>query len=442
MKLEGIWRHIVEYCKGLPLAIVIVAGLVQTTNESLRESQSEEIEKLLCATNTMTKKLSESLSKILRLSYNHLPNVLRVCFLYLGVFREDSAIAMKKLIRFWIAEGFVKVEEDERSLEEVGEDYLKDLVSRSLVLVDSLSLDGKIKSCKVHDIVHKFCRNEAMKEGLLRVADSSFNTSSVMMTQRWLSFESMYPIKLDVHNGFNWYGFLFCFYDDCHMTPQVYQLPETPYFKRLRVLDLGSLHFINGIPSFVADLILLRYLALRPSKFLNSLPVLKDWNLQTLVLLENWGGSTSADNPNPLIPEIWELPKLRHLQVCTTLLVLGTPTVVHQYIQTVQWLRPFQCTEQVFLRIPDAKVMGIFMEGRVEFGQPNCLDNLRYLGHLEELKIESRHNPVLLPVVDAFPIQLKKLKLKGTLVPWDAMKVIVKIIAYLQIRFDALGGHW
>ncbi|XP_019197945.1 PREDICTED: putative late blight resistance protein homolog R1B-23 [Ipomoea nil] len=312
MKLEGIWRHIVEYCKGLPLAIVIVAGLVQAINESLWESQSEEIEKILCA--TVTNSLLDSFSEILRLSYNHLPNVLRVCFLYVGVFREDSAIPMKKLIRLWIAEGFVKVEED-------AEDYLK-------------------------------------------------------------------------------------------------------------------------------DLILLRYIALRPSKSLNSLPVLKDWNLQTLVLLESWGcSSTSADDdPNPLIPaEIWELPKLRHLQVCTTF-VLGTPTAVHQYIQTVQWLRPFQCTEQVFLRIPNAKVMGVFMEGSVEFGEPNCLDNLRYLHQLEELKIESRHsNPVLLPVVDAFPVQLKKLKLKGTLVPWDAMTVI-GMLPNLQllklINGACQGQHW
>nr|GLL20343.1 putative late blight resistance protein homolog R1B-13 isoform X2 [Ipomoea trifida] len=254
----------------------------------------------------------------------------------------------------------------------------------------------------------------------------------------------MYP-KLDVHNGFNRYGSLFCFYDDCHMT-QGYRLPVTPHFKRLRVLDLGSLHFINStIPSYVADLILLRYLALRPSKSLNSLPVLKDWNLQTLVLLENRGGSTSADDPNPLIHEIWELPKLRHLQVCTTF-VLGTPTAVHQYLQTVQWLRPFQCTEQVFLRIPNAKVMGIFMEGRVEFGEPNCLDNLRYLHQLEELKIESRHfYPFLLPVVDAFPVQLKKLKLKGTLVPWDAMTVIGMLpnLQVLKLKNGACQGpHW
>nr|GME20942.1 putative late blight resistance protein homolog R1A-10 isoform X1 [Ipomoea batatas] len=293
-------------------------------------------------------------------------------------------------------------------------------------------------------MVHDFCRNEAIKEDFLHVASRYFDDEpqySSARTQRWLSFESMYP-KLDVHNGFNRYGSLFCFYDDCHMT-RGYQLPATPHFKRLRVLDLGSLHFIDGIPSYVADLILLRYLALRLSKSFNSLPVLKDWNLQTLVLLESWG--CNDNDPKPLIHEIWELPKLRHLQVCTTF-VLGTPTAVHQYLQTVQWLRPFQCTEQVFLRIPNAKVMGIFMEGSVEFGEPNCLDNLRYLHQLEELKIESRHfYPFLLPVVDAFPVHLKKLKLKGTLLPWDAMTVIGMLpnLQVLKLKNGACqGGYW
>nr|GMD15783.1 putative late blight resistance protein homolog R1A-10 isoform X1 [Ipomoea batatas] len=250
----------------------------------------------------------------------------------------------------------------------------------------------------------------------------------------------MYP-KLDVHTGFNRYGSLFCFHDDFG---HGYRLPATPHFKRLRVLDLGSLHFIEGIPSYVANLVLLRYLALRPSKSLSNLPVLKDWNLQTLLLLENWGGSESADNPKTLLYEIWELPKLRHLQVCTTF-VLYTPTEVHQYLQTVQWLRPFHCTEEVFLRIPNAKVMGIFMEGSVEFGEPNCLDNLRCLNQLEELKIESRHNPVFLPVVDAFPVQLKKLKLKGTLLPWDAMTVIGMLpnLQVLKLKNGACQGpHW
>ncbi|XP_019198037.1 PREDICTED: putative late blight resistance protein homolog R1B-13 isoform X2 [Ipomoea nil] len=246
----------------------------------------------------------------------------------------------------------------------------------------------------------------------------------------------MYP-KLDVHTGFNRCCSLFFFHDDGHMTPQVYQLSATPHFRRLRVLDLGSLHFINSIPSYVGDLFLLRYLALCASKILSKLPVLKDWNLQTLLLLGKGVG-------NGFMHEIWDrLRKLRHLQVSTTI-VLGTPTAVHQYIQTLQWLRPFQCTEQVFLRIPNVKVMGIFMG---KFGEPNCLDNLRYLHQVEELKIESRHfYPVLLPVVDAFPVHLKKLKLKGTLVPWDAMTTVIGMLPNLQvlklINGACQGQHW
>ncbi|AES71905.1 hypothetical protein MTR_3g084010 [Medicago truncatula] len=52
------------------------------------------------------------------------------------------------------AEGFVK-EYEERTLEKVAEGYLKELICRSLVQVVSTGIDGRVKSCRVHDLVHE-----------------------------------------------------------------------------------------------------------------------------------------------------------------------------------------------------------------------------------------------------------------------------------------------
>ncbi|XP_031108573.1 putative late blight resistance protein homolog R1B-14 [Ipomoea triloba] len=417
--LESTWRHIVDYCQGLPFAIALIAGLVQTTDESFWESKV--LEGTLYA--LVSYDLAEGISKILGLSYNHLPNFLKACFLYLGVFPENSVIHVKGLIRLWIAEGFVRVESSQRSLEEVGEDFLKDLVSRSLVMINSISLDGKIKTCKVHDIVHDFCREKAIKENFLYVKNR-YNTGYVG-SYRWTCFETMYP-KFTVPDTFNRSRSLFSFYDDGHMTRGHQMFANN--FKMLRVLNLSSFSFMKDIPLHIVDLVLLRYLVLRPFKSLRTLPVSKNWNLQTLVLLAS-KKNTANEVGSSLISEMWDLPKLRHVQVCKTF-VLDAPRMVQQSLQTIYWLHSFQCTEQVFSRFPNAKVMGIFMESL----HPNCLDNLRFLVNLESLKIKSQHHsPVLLPSLEAFPIHLKKLKFKGTLLPWNAMTDVVGMLPNLQV---------
>ncbi|KAK4438051.1 putative late blight resistance proteinR1A-10 [Sesamum alatum] len=79
---------------------------------------------------------------ILALSYIHLPDHLKACFVYMGIFPEDYEISVKKLIWLWIAEGFMRPRMV-KSLEEVAEDYLEDLVTRSLIMVKRRSSDER-----------------------------------------------------------------------------------------------------------------------------------------------------------------------------------------------------------------------------------------------------------------------------------------------------------
>ncbi|KAH6805068.1 hypothetical protein C2S51_029899 [Perilla frutescens var. frutescens] len=94
-------------------------------------------------------------TNLIALSYNELPLDLRYCFLYLGIFPEECQIPVRRLIRMWIAEGFIWRKPD-MSLEEVGYDHLKDLRDRNLVMVDNINIkpDGYIKTCHVHDLIH------------------------------------------------------------------------------------------------------------------------------------------------------------------------------------------------------------------------------------------------------------------------------------------------
>lgn len=56
-----------------------------------------------------------------------------------------------------------------KSSEDAAQDYIKELIDRNLVLVHKLSSSGKIKSCKVHDLLRNLCLKEADKQKFLGI---------------------------------------------------------------------------------------------------------------------------------------------------------------------------------------------------------------------------------------------------------------------------------
>ncbi|KAK2993696.1 hypothetical protein RJ640_027048 [Escallonia rubra] len=144
-------KCILEKCEGLPLAIVAMGGFLATKDRRIEEwdmvwqSLGDELE---------SNDQFEFMTRILLLSYFDLPYHLKICLLYLSVFPEDYEIEKMRLIRLWIAEGFVQVREG-KTLEEVAENYLNNLVNRSLVQVARTTIDGRLKTCRVHDLLRE-----------------------------------------------------------------------------------------------------------------------------------------------------------------------------------------------------------------------------------------------------------------------------------------------
>ncbi|KAK1296872.1 Disease resistance protein RPM1 [Acorus calamus] len=103
------------------------------------------------------------LNRVLMWSFNELPYYLRHCFLYCSVFPDGSAIKRKRLIRLWVAEGLIE-ERDGLTMEEVAEANLKELVFQSVLWVKDKNESGRIKSCRVHDIMRKLALSMARDE--------------------------------------------------------------------------------------------------------------------------------------------------------------------------------------------------------------------------------------------------------------------------------------
>ncbi|GMP93046.1 hypothetical protein CsSME_00043037 [Camellia sinensis var. sinensis] len=161
-ELVEIGKQITNKCQGLPLSIVVVAGIFINEEKSQdRWKQVGETLKSNLAANP------QACMKTLALSYIHLPGHLKPCFLYFGAFPEDFQIPLWKLIWLWIAEGFIQ-KIGEKSLEDVAEEYLMDLIARSLVLVTRRAYDGGIKECSIHDLLRDFCLRKSEEEYFLQ----------------------------------------------------------------------------------------------------------------------------------------------------------------------------------------------------------------------------------------------------------------------------------
>ena len=128
-ELETLGRQLVQSCHGLPLAIVVLGGLLASKEKTHRIWS-----KYIGHVNSYLTEDRSSCIDILALSYSHLPRHLKPCFLYFGIYPEDFEIPVRQLIRLWIAEGFIR-QIGNRNIEDVAEDYLEELIDRSLVQV-------------------------------------------------------------------------------------------------------------------------------------------------------------------------------------------------------------------------------------------------------------------------------------------------------------------
>ncbi|KAL5730292.1 hypothetical protein ACHQM5_003132 [Ranunculus cassubicifolius] len=144
-----IGKEIVDRCRGMPLAAKTLGCLIRlkTTRHQWEIVRDSDVWRLPQNDN--------SIMPALRLSYNHLPVYLKQCFAYLASFKVDSLYGKNDLLRSWIAHGFVRLSSGDRSsLEDAGNEYVKELLWRSLIQEPVYDNCGNLISFKVHALIH------------------------------------------------------------------------------------------------------------------------------------------------------------------------------------------------------------------------------------------------------------------------------------------------
>ncbi|XP_057781374.1 putative disease resistance protein RGA3 [Salvia miltiorrhiza] len=145
-EFEAIGRKIARRCRGLPLAANVVGGVLRNKDEEKWRSIED---KWLSPDEG-----GDDIPNILRLSFDNLslPS-LKKCFAYCAMFPKGSKINKRKLIEFWMAEGFLQADERD-DMEFVGEKFINVLLHNSLLQVLWRVDDGNVRSCGMHDLVH------------------------------------------------------------------------------------------------------------------------------------------------------------------------------------------------------------------------------------------------------------------------------------------------
>ncbi|XP_006355211.1 putative late blight resistance protein homolog R1A-10 [Solanum tuberosum] len=350
---------------------------------------------------------------VLSLSYHHLPNHLKPCFLSMGGFPEDYQVETWRLIQLWIAEGFIRRPGSDKSLSEVAEDYLEDLISRNLIMVRKKRFNGEIKACGMHDLLREFCLTEVELTKFMYVeTDKIVPTVSA---QRHFSFQKKYGYTA-IHR--------------CDLLPSVarsiYLFPKIllrvnleafSHFKLLRVLAIfhGYACF-RSFPLVITKLFHLRYLQMQ----CNDNPpasIVELQNLQTLIYGREYGYTT--------LPEkIWMMKNLRciHIRKACSLPNPGGKSILNKHlvigmpnVEELSNLSFTSCTNEIFSNIPNVKRLIIQNTPLLRTGDwANPLIDMSSLTKLEALKcVKLSWYVQTLISIRSFPTSLKRLTLAG-----------------------------
>ncbi|KAJ6962834.1 disease resistance protein RPM1-like isoform X1 [Populus alba x Populus x berolinensis] len=296
--LEDICKNILRKCEGLPLAIVAISGVL-AAKDKRRIDEWEMVRRSLGAEIEDNNKLL-NLKKVLSLSFNDLPYYLKSCFLYVSIFPEDHLIEHMKLIRLWVAEGFVEAKNG-KELEDVAEDYFNELLNRSLLQVAETASDGRVKTCRPHDLVREIIISKSRDQNFAVIAKDQNATWPDKI--RRLSIH--YTVRnVQLNRCVSQLRSLFMF-GVVEKSPLRTLFPNG--FRLLHVLDLQGAP-IKKFPVQVINLYYLRYLSLKETKvsrvpsYIGQLQHLETLDLKHTYVTE-------------LPDEILKLQRLRHLLV-------------------------------------------------------------------------------------------------------------------------------
>ncbi|KAK6153263.1 hypothetical protein DH2020_012902 [Rehmannia glutinosa] len=439
-QLKKVGEKIAENCDGLPLTIATVASLLSKAPRTV-----EYWEKVAEKQSYVFMDAYDQMTKVLLPSYLTLPQHLKAYFLYMGVFPQRYEVPLSELIKLWCAEGFLEPDPD-KDVKDSGESLLKELVSRSLVVVRKHKSKDKIKTCRLHSSFWHLCKREAGKNKFFHVLNTRADGSAkeIKNQQRLCIHKNILFGIEDVYKSMASISTTRSLL--CTGPHHQYPVPICPDLRLLRVIDALTIPFYE-FPEEVLKLVQLRYLALICNRKLpDSISKLVQLRyLQFLIIRRYLSIKSSGADELHLPIEIWDMKELKHLQIMGSDLPDPRSAFLPNLL-TLLDVSPHSCTQNIFEGLPNLKKLGIRIELAPDVVEPlSCFDHVSHLHNLESLKCVVV-NPIFkcAPPTSTifFPESLKKLSLSGLGYPWKYMRVIASLpnLEVLKLRCYAFRG--
>lgn len=318
---------IVDKCGTLPLAIVTIGSCLASRPKTSGEWKVMH-DRLTFEINN-NRQLGR-IKAVLMTSYDGLPYQLKSCFFYLCVFHNHKEIRRSRIIRRWMAEGYL-MERRGITSEEVGEDYFYDLMGRSLIQPSETTtiVNGNVTRCNIHDLIHELIVAKSQEENVMLLLEDQNNVRMNEKVRHLVIVGGGRHTKSNVSQNVV----------RSHMRSlTIFGMVDTylvHHFARfLRVLDLeGTMDLKNSHLSRIGDLRFLRYLGLRGTN-ITKLPT----------SLENLHDLETLDIRNTVVVElprgIVKLQKLSYLRAGfdfykSKSVYGGYPKIEDRYLMTI-----------------------------------------------------------------------------------------------------------
>ncbi|KAF8661219.1 hypothetical protein HU200_057063 [Digitaria exilis] len=238
-----VYSDIIRKCGGLPLAIVTIASIFagQLNIKEKIDYLNKSLGDCLITNPTL-----EGMKQVIDISYNNLPQYLKACILYTGLYEEDIIIWRDDLVNQWISEGFICATGGQDK-QEISRAYFNELVCRKMIQPVLTNHNGEVLSIVVHHMVlNLIVEYKSMEENFISVVHHSQANSTLADKVRRLSLhfgnaeDAIAPtnMRLSQVRTLAYFGVLRCM----------------PSIVQFRLLQVVILHFWGDEDSISLDL--------------------------------------------------------------------------------------------------------------------------------------------------------------------------------------------
>jgi hypothetical protein len=288
--------EILKKCDGHPLALVTIGEFLQRKGWPTGPTCEDVCNQLHY--HLENDGIFGAMRRVLIHNYTTLPgHALKACLLYLGTFPSNHPIRTKRLLRRWLAEGFLEPQSSHTTPDPAN--YFDVLIDRNIIEPINVSNNEKVKTCQTYGMMHEFLLHMAVAQNFVTL----FCDNKV--EPRYVRRLSLHNTTVPDHDDLDTIDLslvrsltIFGKANEAILDFSRYQL--------MRVLDLEKCDGLkDGHLKNICSLLLLKYLSLGGSVTRLPRDIAKLRDLEVLDLRRT--------NVNTLPVEVFQLPCLVHL---------------------------------------------------------------------------------------------------------------------------------